>query len=332
MSTNSHHNIEDKEIDLSVVSRGIRDFFQNLNIAIFKAIQFVIKHIVILVILFVIGISLGIYFDSKNKTYSNQIIVKPNFESTDYLYAKIDLIQSKIKERDTVFLKSIGLDGSNKISNIEITPVLDVYKFINENNGNLQEKKFELLKLMAEDGDINKIVEDKITSKNYKYHIISFQTKGKTNAQKSVKPLLNFLNQNNFFLQSQKIFMQNVKLKMQANEVIIGQIDGILNNFANKLNAGSTNERLVYNNENIQLSEIINTKENLIREQGYYRLELYSSDKIIKDTSSTLNTKSNDATQGKLKLILPILLILIYLVIYSFISFYKSQKLKYVNQ
>ena len=70
----------------------------------------------------------------------------------------------------------------------------------------------------------------------------------------------------------------------------------------------------------------------MIREQGYYRLELYSSDKIIKDTSTTLNTKSNDATQGKLKLILPILLILIYLVIYSFISFYKSQKLKYVNQ
>lgn len=331
MSTNSHQTIEDKEIDLSAVSRGVQNFFQKLNTSIFRAIQFAIKHIVVLGILFVIGISLGLYLDTKNKTYDNQIIVQPNFDSTDYLYAEIDLIKSKIKERDTVFLKSIGITTPKAISKIEINPVVDIYKYINENTGNPQERKFEILKLMAEDGDINKIIEDKTTSKNYKYHIISFETKGKTNSQKSVTPLLNYLNQNKFFLESQKIYIQNVKLKMQANEVIIEQIDGILNSFANQLNEGSKNEKLVYYNENTQLNDVIKTKENLIREQGYYRLQLATSDKIIKDTATLLNTNENNSTRGKLKFIIPFVFILIYLGIYSFINFYKSQKLKYEN-
>jgi hypothetical protein len=281
MSTNSHKNIEDQEIDLSVVSRGIEKFFQNLNTVIFRAIQFVVKQIVILGILFIIGICLGLYLDIQNKVYSNQIIVQPNFESTDYLYAKIDLIQFKIKERDSVFLKSIGIENPKMISNIEIKPIVDIYKFVNDNNGNIQERKFDLLKLMAEDGDINKIVEDKITSKNYRFHTIVFETKGKTNAQKTVIPLLNYLNQNQFFLESQKIYINNVKLKMQANDVIISQIDVILNSFANNLNQASKNDKLVYYNENTQLNDLINTKENLIREQGSYRLQLISSAKII---------------------------------------------------
>ena len=37
---------------------------------------------------------------------------------------------------------------------------------------------FELIKLMAEDGNIDKIMKDEITSKNYYHHKISIQTEG----------------------------------------------------------------------------------------------------------------------------------------------------------
>jgi hypothetical protein len=49
----------------------------------------------------------GLYLDKMQQQYDHQIIVAPN-KSTDYLYAKIDLLSSKIAESDSVFLNSIG--------------------------------------------------------------------------------------------------------------------------------------------------------------------------------------------------------------------------------
>jgi hypothetical protein len=50
----------------------------------------------------IIGIGLGFYLDKTQKKF-DQIIVTPNFKSTDYLYSKINLINSKIIERDIAF-------------------------------------------------------------------------------------------------------------------------------------------------------------------------------------------------------------------------------------
>ena len=65
---------EDKEIDLSVVSRGIRDFFQNLNTAIFKAIQFVIKNIIILFILIFLQFYHKLFLKQNAKAKYYQVI------------------------------------------------------------------------------------------------------------------------------------------------------------------------------------------------------------------------------------------------------------------
>ena len=42
----------------------------------------------------------------------------------------------------------------------------------------IKKNNFELIKLMAEDGNIDKIMKDNITSKNYYHHKISIQTDG----------------------------------------------------------------------------------------------------------------------------------------------------------
>jgi hypothetical protein len=140
---------------------------------IFRAIQFVIKHVVVIGILFAIGVGLGLYLDKTQKTYDHQIIVQPNFGSVDYLYAKVDLLESKILEKDTVSLRKSAC-MTRALSRIDIKPVVDVYRFINTS-----EQNFELLKLMSEDSDIKKIVEERATSKNYPYHVISLKTKAR---------------------------------------------------------------------------------------------------------------------------------------------------------
>ena len=322
MSTNAKRNSDDQEVDLTMLSDKIGGFFQTISAMIFRAIQFVLKHIIVLGILFVIGIGGGLYLDKTQKTYDHQIIVQPNFGSTDYLYSKIDLIESKIKERDTFFLKSIGVQDPEKLSRIEIRPIVDVYRFINTN-----EQNFELLKLMSEDSDIKKIVEDKATSKNYVYHLITFSTKSLTSYKKTIEPLLKFLNTSDFYSKIQKEFVNNETIKIKSNEIIISQIDGYLNSLSKGSSEGATNDKMVFFTEKTQLNDVIQTKDRLIKEQGNLRIEFVSLDKIIKDNSYDINIENNQAVNGKLKLVLPFLFIFIYISINYFIGFYKRQKL-----
>jgi hypothetical protein len=91
--------------------------------------------------------------DKSRTAYDHEIIVMPNFGSTDYLYGKVALLNAKSKK--TLFYKKIGFDSGIKLRNIEVTPVIDVYKFVGNN-----EQRLELVKLMADEGGAAKSLEN----------------------------------------------------------------------------------------------------------------------------------------------------------------------------
>ena len=246
----------------------------------------------------------------------------PNFGSNDYLYAKVSLLNSKINENDTVFLKDLGFKDAQKINSIKIEPIIDVYKFISNKAEN-----FELIKLLAEDGNIDKIVENKLTSKNYPFHLITFNTSKLTSEDETVKPILNYLNDSNHFKLLQNEYLNNIQIKMKANDSTIAQIDGLMNQFKNRTNSNHS-DKLVYFNENTQLNDIILTKEALIREQANLRISLVNWDKIIKETSVILNDKNTKGINGKMKFIIPFVMLLLFIGLKVLLRFYKKQSLK----
>jgi hypothetical protein len=169
---------------------------------------------------------------------------------------------------------------------------------------------------------------DNLTSRNYSYHIISFSTSEITNEENTVKPLLAYLNNSDYYKKIQKVYYENLKAKMTQNDTIIAQIDGVLNSFSKKVNGAQNSDKLVYYNESTQLDDVIKTKDFLITEQGNKRLELVNIDKIIKDSSTTINIKNNKGIGGKMKLVLPMLFLFLFVAISFFISFYKRQLAK----
>lgn len=333
MSQNTN-NSENQEIDLSMISDKVKGFFDGIAFSIFKGILFLKRNLIILVILFVTGFLIGLYLDKINKSYDSEIIVKPSFGSTDYLYSKIDLLESKIKEKDTLFLKYIGIEKPKTLIFVEIEPVIDIYSFVNNgynNNSTQNSQNFELVKLLSEDGDIKKIINDKVTSKNYSSHKILIRTKGFILDSKVIVPILNYLNQNEYFETLRKTQIQNITIKMIKNEEIINQINGLLNEFSTSTKSNQKSEKLVYYNENTQLNEIIKTKENLLFELGSQRMELTSLDKFIKKTSSVINIKNENVINGNLKFALPIFFIFAFIFINLFSNFYKKQSLKVLH-
>ncbi|WP_428230739.1 hypothetical protein [Flavobacterium sp.] len=320
MSTKVPQNNEDQEIDLVLISKKISKFFQRINTSIFRGIQFFIRNWIIVLILILVGFVLGMFLDATQKSYDNQIIVQPNFGSVDYLYSKVDLIQSKIKENDTAFFKSIGISQNPVLSKISIEPIVDVFKFVNNNEQNL-----EVLKLITNNGDLKSVIKETTTSKNYPFYIISFSTKGLSKDGIFANALLNYINSSKYYADVQKVSVLNIKEKIKKNEEIISQIDAILNKIS--VSGNSSHDKLVYYNENTQLNDLVKTKEGLIRENANYKIDLITSDKIVKESSVTTNMENTDTVKGKMKIILPILLVLIYLFSLCFISFYKKQSI-----
>lgn len=316
-------NTDDQEIDLSDLRRRMGTAVDGVNRSLFLVLQFFIRNAIALIALITLGIGLGFYLDSTQKTYDHQIIVTPNFGSVDYLYGKIDLIQSKIKEDDTTFLKAIGISDPKKLIKIEIEPIVDAYPFANRS-----ELNFEMMKVMSESSDFKDVVKDPITSKNYPHHIIRFSTKKGAKKENLVTPLLNYLNNSNFYTLVQREYIKNVKLKMLANERTIGQIDEVLDAYARSGMGGAGSSMVYYNNENTQLNDVIETKDKLVKEQGDLRIDAISLDKIIKESSVVVNIENTKSVNGKFKLVLPLLLIGIFIAVKLFIAFYKNQSLK----
>ncbi|WP_264520030.1 hypothetical protein [Flavobacterium sp. N1994] len=317
-------NNDNQEIDLSQISKRIGGFFENISTSIFRGFLFFKRNILWIGILFILGVGIGLYLDKTTKVYDNEIIVSPNFGSVDYLYAKIDLISSKISDNDTLFLKNVvGIQQPKKLKKITIVPITDVYKFIDNKAQN-----FELIKLMAEDGDIKKIVNESLTSKNYPYHLISYTTDKETSNEKTVQPLLKYLNNSDYYATIQKAYLNNVKIKMAENDSIISQINGLLNAFSNTTNGSQKSDKLVYYNENSQLNEVIKTKDALSNEQGSHRIELVNFDKIVKDNSTTLNIKNTQVVNGKMKIVLPLLFVFLFILGGYFKSYYQRQMAK----
>jgi hypothetical protein len=321
MSTKVPQNNSDQEIDIFQLSRSINSFFDRVNRSVFRAIQFFIRNWIVVLVLVVLGAAFGFYLDSNKKSYNNQVVVTPNFESVDYLYAKVDLIQSKIVAGDLDFLKNtVGIPNPQTIRNIEIKPVADVYKFIED-----KEQNFELIKLMAEVGEVKKVLEDNFTSKNYTYHTISFVSSGTTNEKEVVEPLLKYLNNSAYFNSIQKIGYKNLEREIAQNDTIIAQIDQVLNGLSSTAKNNGKNEKLVYYSENLQLNDIIKTKQKLVTEQGKNRFRLISFDKTIKEINATLNINESKTVNGHFKIWLPLFFIFLFVMVSMFKKFYRRQ-------
>lgn len=313
-------NTQDQEIDLGQIGKGISNFYQSIIASIFDFIFFIKKKAIVFSILVILGFALGYYLD-KLKAYTTEIQVIPNFGTNDYLYKRIAHLQAKLKEKDTAFFNSIGIKNVKKISDIDITPINGIYSYINSSDEN--NKNFELVKLMAEDGDIQKIIKDNVTSKNYPQHTITIRTTKRFSKNELADPVLNYLQQSDYYTRLKAIYNRNLLEKIKANNILIDQIDQLLASYAKNPSSGG-----VMISENGGVADVITKKDELVNENNLHQIQLLESTKIIKEQEVVLNNMDSEGLANKMKFIVPLVLLFLYLVGYRFQKQYQIQKLR----
>ena len=303
-----------EEIDLGYIFKRSNDFFKSIIRGFFKILHFFKKYFIIVIVLIVLGFAFGYYKDSTSLVaFNNEVLVIPNFESVDYLYNKVEVINNKISSRDTLYLQKILDTNFQKIKSIKIEPIVDIYNFVSKSYRN-----YDVLRLIAEKQDFSEYIEDLSTSKYYKYHRLEISILGNKSSEKIIDDLFLFLNENDHFKEYQKVYIENNKLEIRENYKMIAQIDSIL--LANsRLNSLPANVAI---NNNTDIYRLIEKKTEILEGLVQLRTQEIDFNTPIKKVSVDYNLKAKKflsfSNKVKYPLILVFLFSMVFLIIYLF--------------
>jgi len=302
----------DDDIDLSVVFKAIRNFFLNILKSVFSVFTFYYRHKFILLGLIIVGAILGYFYEQHvDKTYTNDLLVTPNFTSSEFFYSKIETLDKKLSQQDTLFLKGIFGVNYESVQSIQAKPVVDIYNFVSRNETN--QDLFELL--FEEEGNIE-FIENPINSRNFKFHHIYLEIKGDEYHKELSKALLAYINDNEYFNNLRNITIDNFNLQLSENKEIINQIDSIIS-YAQKDKSLSLSDTEFSFSDNSGLNELLSKKKSLIDEQKDLETTIVNLDETIKLVDANYKVIDNELLLRKdKKKLFPLFLILIYSLVY----------------
>ena len=287
-----------QEIDLSYLYKSVKDFFENIVYGFFKFISFFLRNIVITCIVLIIGIGLGIYvYKNDKKAYKSIVVVATNFGSTGYAYNKINHFNK------AELHKYPNLAHVNKI---EIEPIIDVYSFISDEKENL-----DIAKYMSENTiEVSKYKDDNNVEKLYRYHKIEYYTDVADADNGIYNDLINFLNDDDYYIEVQKIGILASKNKLIELEKSVENINAVFESMGVNRGEGSGDIKIdLYS----QINELMLTKNKLMQQIAKTNVQVVEEEKVVYDVSSNRNLLNKS-------IIKPVFLVIVLLFLYFVIA------------
>ncbi|RKR14782.1 hypothetical protein CLV91_0861 [Maribacter vaceletii] len=324
------NNTSSDEIDLGQLFELIKKGFHKVFIGILRVFLYFKKNLLILVLLGVVGVGLGYGLKQISTiTKKTEVIVKPNFESKDYLYGIVNELQSKIKGKDNEFYSSIGIDlEAIKGFKIEIEPVQES----NNKVVNLEEslKYLEYLGNLKDDNSIKQVVKNEVLASSYVNHKISFLYKDAKMGQDAAEKIISYINKNKYFQELKEIYLDNAESQIRENEALVKQIDLLVTNYTKALGSknGTSGDGMVLlgGEEGLDIPQLLNLKNKLIETTGTNKLEIKEQQETIKILNFGGPQQIKQAFFTKGLVLIPSILIFLFFV-WSFIK-YLNKKTK----
>lgn len=304
---NSHNNVN-QEIDLTLLSKSLGNFIDNIGFTIYRILNFFLKNVLIVIILTLAGLVLGWYnYINDKKAYRNEIIVVANFNSTEYMYDKVRNFSAETSEKLPVL---------NEISGLKIEPIVNVFEFTSNEKNNL-----EIAKYMSENTiEVSKFKKDNNVEKLYKYHKLSYYSKIFDKNERIYQALLNDLNNDNYLIERQKIEQQNTIEHIAQLEKSIENIDQIFKKLGNASSGNELNVQMY-----AQINDLMLTKQDLVKKINQNKVALLEENKIIFGTSKVLNIDNKNI----FKILYPVILLnFLFLLVGICVKLFKKYKFR----
>jgi len=273
------------EIDLGQLFAMVKDGFKKLGNIVLHIFLFFKKNLFILLGLILLGV--GISFALKqftSKKLKSELIIRPNFESTDYLVDAVEEIKTNLATNNKSFFESIEINPENaKGFEIELEAIADE-EVVSEDKVLNQIRYLETLNKFKGEAYVKDILRAELTEKSVGNYKLTFQYHDAKNGTAIIERIIEYLNTNEYFNEIKEIHATNAKAKIENNKALIKQIDEVITNYSNSLkpnNAGVSNNSLYTDKEPLNVPSLLSLKNRFVENIQEKQFELVQQSKII---------------------------------------------------
>ncbi len=272
------------EIDFGQLFQIIGNGFKELFKRFLMSFSYLKNNMIVLGGLLVVGALIGFGLNyTMEKKLMTQVIVKPNFESKDYLYDVVEELQSTIRSKDTSFFDKIGISIADlKGFDVAIEPIQE-----EEDEKALDNdlKYLELLQNFKDKNFADDFIMTELLKKSVTNHRLIFTYKKASSGKANMIKILKYLNSNVYFDEIGKIFRENIQSRITKNKELVGQIDALVSDYSKSLSKqdGKLGEAKVYlESENgLNIPSLLSLKNRLLKEIEEKKVESVTAKQVI---------------------------------------------------
>jgi len=301
---------KNEEVDIFYVLQKLKELLKRWNVLLFKGINFIIKRWYVIVLLIIIGGALG-YYENKNteKDKKAKVLLKINFDSVNYVYTSIELLNEKLSQGDIKFLKEMDYPNApEEIKEFELTPIVNLKEIIDQYEAN--DRNFEAVIKNIEfpnKDDEERNISETFTSE-YNYHILEFVLTKDAN-EESVLKIINYLNKNELLQELKEVTNRDIIEHIAYNKRTIEQINKVLDTYTSNESLQSPSSQIYVVDKNFSINNIIEKKIELQQEiEELNKLLVYSKD-IVVMINEPLVVKANKGFLDKKTILYPIVFV-----------------------
>ena len=280
------------EIDLIQVFSRFKKIFIGWAVLVFNAIDYILKKWIIITILIIIGLGLGyLTQDNYKPNKKATALVRINFDTVDYVYSEINLINNKIKENDSVFFVNMGLRGDSiQLKKLDITPIVNLNDILGRYEVNDRKLEGLLRSLEFEDEDI-KLYET--FNSDYYFHTLKLNLSNNAN-QETIDKTIEYINSNKVLEELRDSIINDIKSQIANNLISIKQIGDVINAYRTNQSLSSPSGQIFIVDKNFSVDRLFERKldfqeknEELKKFLVYAKdiLVLVNKSKVIEDRS-----------------------------------------------
>lgn len=298
-----------EEIDLFVLLKRLNKVYHGILASIYKGIRFVFKNWIVLTVLIVGGYFLGSWWQSTiTPTKEAVLIVQNNFDSSNYVYNAVEILNVKYKQGHNKFVKEYGFDTENPdIEDLVIEPIVNIVELLERQETNDRNLESYLSRIGHEEDPLL----SEIYYPEYTYHKIILSSLKSDTA--IIDKIMAYLNSNETYNKTKDVVVAETQLRLQRNDTSIANIDAIFDEYSGKNASKDMASEMNFKiQENNNLHQLIEKKKELIEENEKLKTELIKYDQVVKLVNDP-NFYSVSSFMSKKKTLLPILLVFLYI-------------------
>lgn len=324
MSSNTSKN-NSEELDLSLIAEKIKGMYHSGLISLYQIFNFFVKSWIILLVLIILGATLGFIRTNDNPARETKLYVRINDNSGAIVYDALNQLQFKIQEKDSVLLEKKGFFKNSVyyIHSLEIEPLVNVLEIVDATETNNRNLETVMDQAQYED----ELLTSEVFVPQYRYHKITL-VGDYWSSQKTIDALMLYLNDNPVLIKQTDLIKESLAFRIARNFESIAFMDSIFDTYGrpiSELTKGTASEISMVDINVTNIHMLFDQKALLMKQNEKLQLQLLNQDKTVSLINKPMLSVKKSILDIKI-ITYPVILILLFVMVSMMRYYFQKAK------